>query len=74
MCFNPDPRKQAQEIIFIRKTKKISHPSLCFSNSIVSQTTYQKHLGTFLDAQLTFEEHLKVFTTKENKTIRLLQK
>ena len=74
MSFNPDPSKQAQEIIFRRKTKKISHPSLRFNNSIVSQTPYQKHRGTFLDARLTFEEHLKVITTKVNKTIGLLRK
>ena len=49
MSFNPDPRKQAQEIIFSRKTKKISHPSFCFDNDIVSQTPYQKHLSIFLD-------------------------
>ena len=74
MSFNPDPRKQAQEIIFSRKTKKISHPSFCFDNDIVSQTPYQKHLSIFLDAWLMFEEHLKVITTKVNRTIRLLQK
>ena len=60
MSVNPDPIKQAQEVIFSRKTKKIFHPSLRFSNNIVSQTPYQKHLGTFiLDAWLAFEEHLK---------------
>ena len=52
MSFNPDPSKQAQEIIFSRKTKKICHPLLCFNNSIVLQSPYQKHLGIFLDAQL----------------------
>ena len=71
MSFNPDASKQAQEIIFIRKTKKVSHPSLRFNKSIVSQSPYQKHLGIFLDAKLTFEEHLKVITTKANKTIEL---
>ena len=74
MSFNPDSSKQAQEIIFSRKTKKISHPSLRFNNSIVSQTPYQKQLGIFLDARLTFEEHLKVITTKVNKSIGLLRK
>ena len=69
MSFNPHASKQAQEIIFSRKTKKISHPSLLFHNSIVSQTPSQKHLGIFLEAQLTFEEHLKV-----NKTIGMLWK
>ena len=74
VSFNPHPSKEAQEFVFSRKTKKISHPSLRFNNNIVSQTPYQKHLGILLDAQLTFEEHLKVITTKVNKTIGLLQK
>ena len=74
MSFNLDPRKQVQEIIFSRKTKKICHPSLRFNNSIVSQSPYQKHLGKFLDALLTFEEHLKAITTKINRTIGLLRK
>ena len=74
MSFNPDASKQAQEITFIRKTKKVSHPSLLFNKSIVSQCPYQKHLGIFLAAQLTLEEHLKVITTKVNKTIGLLRK
>ena len=73
MSFNPDPSKQTQEIIFSRKTKKIFHPSLRFNNSIVSRSPYQKHLGIFLDVRLTFEEHLRVITTKV-KTIGLLRK
>ena len=74
MSFNPDPSKQAQEIIFSTKTKKICHPSLRFNNSIVSQSPYQKHLGIFFDARLNFEEHLKAVTTKVNRTIGLLRK
>ena len=74
MSFNPDPSKQAQEIIFSIRTKKNYHPSLHFNNSIISQSSYQKHLGIFLDAQLTFQEHLKVITAKVNKTIGLIQK
>ena len=46
----------------------------CFNNSIVSQSPYQKHLGIFLDAQLTFEEYLKVTTTEVNKTIGMIRK
>ena len=64
MNYNPDPSKHVLEIIFSRKTKKISHPSLRFNNNIVSQTQYQKHLDIFLDDRLTFGEHLKVITTK----------
>ena len=74
MSFNLDPGKQVKETIFSRKTDKIFHPSLRFNNSIVSQSLSQKHLGIFLDARLTFEEHLKVTTTKVYKTIGLLRK
>ena len=65
---NPDPIKQVHEIIFSRKTKKVPHPPLRFNNNIVSQTPYQEHLGIFFDVRLTFEEHLKVITTRVNKT------
>ena len=47
---------------------------LLFNNSIVSQSRYQKHLVIFLDVLLTFEEHLKVITTKVNETIGVLRK
>ena len=74
MNFNPDPSKQSREIIFSRKTKKIYHHSLRFNNNNLSQILYQKHIGIFLDAQLTFDGYLKVITTEVNKTVRLLHK
>ena len=45
ISFNPDPIKQAQEIIFSRKTSKRNHPWFMFNNSIVNLTTNHKHLG-----------------------------
>ena len=74
MSFNPDPSKQAQKVIFSIKTKQISYSPLRFKNGNVSQLLYQKHLGIFPDAQITFEEHLKVITTELNKTIGLIRK
>ena len=74
MSFNPDPNKQAQEVIFSRKTKKVHHPPLAFSKSNVSQSAYQKHLGVILDASLSFDEHLISVQSKTNKTIGLLRK
>ena len=46
MSFNPDPSKQANEVIFSHKVKKPLHPSLFFNNSHINETTNQKHLGT----------------------------
>ena len=55
MNFNLDPTKQAQEVIFSRKTRKLLHSSLVFNNLNVTQSIYQKQLGIILDSKLTFE-------------------
>ena len=74
MSFNHDPSRQAQEVIFSRKIKKPNHPELILNNIPVNQTSYQKHLGMFLDNKLNFGEHLKYITNKVNKSIGLLRK
>ena len=74
MSFNSDPSKQAQEVIFSRKTKKGYHPPLAFNNNNVSETNSLKHLGVVLDNRLSFEDHLKMILNKVNKSIGLLRK
>ena len=69
MIFNLDPSKQAQEVLFSRKTKKEYHPPLAFNNNNVSETNSQKHLGAVLDNRLSFEDHLKMILNKVHKTI-----
>ena len=48
ISFNPHPTKQAQEIIFSRKTSQRNHPGLMFNNSIANGTSIHKHLGMIL--------------------------
>ena len=48
MSFNPDPSKQAQEVIFSRKLQKSTHPTLSFNNNKISQWVTQKHLEMLL--------------------------
>ena len=74
MSFNPDSSKQAQEVIFSRKIKKLNHPELIFDNIPVNQTSYQEHLSIFLDNKLNFGVNLKYITNKVNKSIGLLRK
>ena len=62
--FSPDPSKQAQEVIFSRKLKKVPHSPLVFNNANVSQCKSQKHLGIILDSKLTFEDHYKTILSK----------
>ena len=74
MNFNPDPTKQAQEVIFSRKLQKLIYPPLHFNNIAVTQSTAQKHIGMILDVKLDFQGHLKNIYSKVNKTIGLLRK
>ena len=56
MQFNPDHNKQANEVIFSRKTNSInlSHPPIKFNNNNISKCPHQKHLGIVLDSKLNF--------------------
>ena len=74
ICFNPDLNKQAQEVIFSRKLKKVLHLSLCFNNSNVSQVSWQKQLGLTLANRLTFDKHLNIASNKISENLRLLRK
>ena len=74
MNFNPDPPKQAHEVIFSCKTKEIYHSLLVFNNTNVSKSSSQKHLGVILDSKLIFGEHLKMIYLKISKTLGLLRK
>ena len=74
MTFNPNPNKQAQEVIFSRKIRKTLHPPLTFNNNSVKEVQFQKHLGDYLDGRLDFHEHLQNMFKKINKTISLLRK
>ena len=74
MIFNPDLSKQAQEVIFSKKIKKLLHPTLLFNNIPLSNSLFQIHLGLTLNIQLNFSEHIKNITKKISKTMGLLRK
>ena len=44
MSFNPEPSKQAQEVIFTRKLQKKDYTPLYINDSSVKETCKQKHL------------------------------
>ena len=49
MNFNPDPKKQAQEIIPSRKKTALLLPFAQFDNRPVKSTQIHKHIGMMLD-------------------------
>ena len=74
MAFNPDLSKQAQEIVFSRKTHKISCPKVNFNNSPVVQSINQKHLVLYLDDKLNFSHHIKKKISKAYRGIGVIKK
>ena len=54
ISFNPDPRKQAQEVLFSHKIQKTCHPSIYFKNKSVKQVPSQKASGTNFRQQIKF--------------------
>ena len=74
MVFNPDPTKQAQEVIFARKSHSPKYPDLNFNNLVAEKVKTQKHLGLKLDEILNFKEHLKDKFAIVNEGIGMLKK
>ena len=71
MSFNSNPSKQAQEVIFTRKVKKVVHLPISFNNKSFQQVSSQKHLGFTTETSLTFDEQVKAITSEVSKIIGL---
>ena len=72
MQFNPDTNKQANEVIFSRKTKNSSHPPV-FNNNDIKKYPHHKYLGIVLDSKLDFKFHVDQKIKKCNKLIGLIR-
>ena len=73
MSFNPDPSKQAVQLVFSRKRKKIDHPNIYFNNFEVKSVNEHKHLGLVLDTKLSFASHINDKLSKAHKGIGILK-
>ena len=75
MLFNPEPRKPAQEVVFSRKKKLQSHPTISLNNIQVERASYVKHLGIYiLDEKFNFEQQIDRVILKINKGISIIKK
>ena len=72
MSFNPDPAKQAEQVIFSTKVFKVEHPSIYFCGSEVGTVPHHKHTGLILDEALNFAEHIKEAIIKARRALVLL--
>ena len=73
MLFNPDPSNPAQEVVFSKKKKLQSHPTISL-NIQVERASYFKHLGILLDEKLNFKQHIDSVILEMNKGISVLKK
>ena len=56
--FNPDPTKQANEVLFSCKKSIPNDRDIVLNGTVVAKTNKQKHLGFILDSKLSFEKNL----------------
>ena len=76
MQCNPDPDKQANEVIFSLKfdLANVFHPPIKFNNNSIAKCPSQKHLGIVLDSKLNFNSHVDEKIKICNKLIGLIRK
>ena len=59
MQFNPDPKKQENEVIFSRKSNTRTYPPATFNNNIIATYPHQKHLSVVFYSKLDFSIHIE---------------
>ena len=73
MSFNPDPQKQAVELLLSKKRQEMDHPVILFNNTPVKKVTEHRHIGIILDSKLSFSAHIKSAISKTRRGIGLLK-
>ena len=71
----PDLNKQTQEVIFLKKIRKLSHQQIGFDNALVFTCyciTFQKYLRILLDEKL--NHHVKQKMCKAMKGINVIKR
>ena len=71
MSFNPEVTEQAQEVVFSRKSQKVTNSTVYFP---VTRSSSQKHLGIYLDEKLNFIHHIKEKNSKASKGVSVINK
>ena len=76
MQFNPDPKKQPNEVILSQKTSSnnLSDPPIKFNKIYISDCSHQNHSGTVLDSKLNFNAHVDQKIIKCNGILGLIRR
>ena len=73
ISFNPDPAKQAVEVIFSKKKIPVDHPPIFFNDIAVMNIDEHKHLGVVLVSRMTFSSHIQSAINKARRGIGVLR-
>ena len=73
ISFNPDPAKQAVEVIFSKKKILVDHPPIFFNDIAVMNIDEHKHLGVVLVSRMTFSSHIQSAINKARRGIGVLR-
>ena len=74
MQLNYHSIKQANEVIFSRKSNNCSHPTVAFNNNDINKYPHHKYYGIVLDSKLNLKFHVDQKTTKSNRLIGLIRR
>ena len=76
MQFNPDPNKNANGVVFSRKSNasNLTYLPVKLNNVSITKCSHQKHLGIVLDSKLNFNTHVAQKIKKCNKLIGLIKR
>ena len=61
-------------MILSKRAQKLFHPTVLFNNISVQRSTFQKHLGVYLDEKLNFITHITEKIGKASKGIGVIKK
>ena len=73
MSFNPDPNKQAFQLIFSIKGRKNYHLKICINKFEVTRECEHKHLGFILDFKLSFASRINEKINTERKGLGIIK-
>ena len=65
MSFNPDPSKQAKDVIFSCSNENINHCPINFKETAVNQVSQQKDSDVILDMSESSEDHIITISSKQ---------
>ena len=73
MVSNPEPNKQAVELLFSHRFKTVYHTLIFFNGIEVNKATEHKHFGLIHGPKLTFFPHVNEKITKAQKSLGILK-